>query len=106
MALGARNAFKELTGGEAREKWLSLPFTGCDGLPKSGQAAVRMGTLAATIIVPPNTTLALETVARAIRTGAQPPELGLTVPSAFPRIESLSAPGPAKRPAARSPQTS
>jgi len=38
MALGARKAFQELPDNAARQRWLSLPFIGCDGLPKTGQA--------------------------------------------------------------------
>src|SRR3984885_9153347 len=49
MAMGARDAFKELTNEDERERWLKLPFTGCDGLPKTGQAWVRSGLLAATV---------------------------------------------------------
>lgn len=35
MAAGARKAFAEIAEGE-RERWLQIPFTGCDGLPKTG----------------------------------------------------------------------
>ena len=31
MALGARKAFQEITNEAERSRWLSLPFTGCDG---------------------------------------------------------------------------
>src|SRR6202047_713854 len=55
MAIGARKAFEELPNEVDRERWLRLPFTGCDGLPKTGQAWVRSGLLAATVFVPPNT---------------------------------------------------
>ena len=41
MAIGARKAFEELPNEADRERWLELPFTGCDGLPKTGQAWVR-----------------------------------------------------------------
>jgi len=51
MAIGARKAFEELTNEVDRERWLKLPFTGCDGLPKTGQAWVRSGLLAATVFV-------------------------------------------------------
>jgi|SRR5580704_328005 ribose transport system substrate-binding protein len=91
MALGARNAFQEETDAAVREKWLSLPFTGCDGLPKTGQELVRKGTLAATIYVPPNTTLALEMLVAAIQKKASTAELALTVPSSFPRVDELAA---------------
>jgi ribose transport system substrate-binding protein len=60
MAMGARKAFQELTNVADRDRWLKLPFTGCDGLPNTGQAWVRSGVLAATVFVPPNTGQALE----------------------------------------------
>src|SRR5271154_1594905 len=47
MAIGARKAFEELPS-EA-ERWLRLPYLGCDGLPKTGQAWVQSGLLAATV---------------------------------------------------------
>ena len=50
MAMGARKAFEEQSGPGEREKWLGLPFTGCDGLAGTGQAWVRNGALAATIV--------------------------------------------------------
>ena len=31
MAMGARKAFQEMTNEAERSRWLSLPFTGCDG---------------------------------------------------------------------------
>src|SRR3984957_12958666 len=64
MAAGARKAFSEMAGTE-RERWLKTPFTGCDGLPSTGQAWVRNGTLAATIYVRANTDLALEMLTEA-----------------------------------------
>jgi len=91
MALGARNAFQEETEAVVREKWLNLPFTGCDGLPKTGQEFVRKGLLAATVYVPPNTTLALEMLVAAMQKKSSPAELALTVPSSFPRIDELAA---------------
>ena len=54
MALGARKAFQEELNLQARERWLKLPYIGCDGLPDSGQTWVRRGLLTATIFVPPN----------------------------------------------------
>ena len=69
MALGARKAFEELSDGTEKERWLSLPFLGCDGLPKTGQAWVKDGLLRATIFVPPNTGQAIEMFADAIQRG-------------------------------------
>ena len=37
MAMGARKAFGELAGSQEREYWLKVPFTGCDGVTKTGQ---------------------------------------------------------------------
>src|SRR5437879_12442013 len=54
MALGARNAIDEVANESERERWLKLPFTGCDGFPKSGEAWGRSGLLAATVFVPHN----------------------------------------------------
>jgi ABC-type sugar transport system substrate-binding protein len=90
MAAGARKAFAEIAEGE-RERWLKIPFTGCDGLPKTGQAWVRNGLLAATIFIRPNTDLALEMLTEAIRSGSQPPERKLTVSESVPAFEELAA---------------
>ena len=34
MAIGARKVFQEISNEAERDRWLNLPFTGCDGLPK------------------------------------------------------------------------
>lgn len=91
MAIGTRKAIQELPDPAVRERWLAVPFTGVDGLPKTGQAFVRSGLLAATIINIPNTYLAIELLAEALRKGANPPALSLTVPTSFPKIEDLVA---------------
>jgi ribose transport system substrate-binding protein len=90
MAAGARKAFAEIAEGD-RERWLKIPFIGCDGLPKTGQAWVRSGVLAATIYIRPNADLALEMLTEAIRTGSQPPERKLTVPQSMPSLQELAA---------------
>jgi ribose transport system substrate-binding protein len=90
MALGARKALQEQTDQEVRAKWLRARFTGCDGLPNTGQEYVRSGLLAATVIVPPNTKLAIEMLVAAIQQGKSPAELALTVPVSFPTIEELT----------------
>lgn len=90
MAAGARKAFAEIAESE-RERWLRIPVTGCDGLPRTGQAWVRSGVLAATIFIRPNTDLALEMLTEAIRAGSQPPERKLISPESIPSIEDLEA---------------
>jgi len=82
MAMGARKAFQQLTNMDERDRWMKLPFTGCDGLPKGGQEWVRKGLLAATVIVPANSKPALELLVSALKTGTTPPER--TVISALP----------------------
>jgi ribose transport system substrate-binding protein len=90
MAIGARKALQEQADEAVRAKWLSARFTGCDGLPNTGQEYVRSGLLAATVIVPPNTKLAIEMLVAAIQQGKTPAGLALTVPISFPTIEELA----------------
>jgi ribose transport system substrate-binding protein len=89
MALGARKAFQEIQDESARERWLKLPFTGCDGLPKTGQAWVRSGILAATVFVPPNAGQAMEMLARALRKNEKLPALTRTTPESIPALTDL-----------------
>jgi len=96
MAIGARKAFQELPNGETRDRWLNLPFTGCDGMPKTGQAWVQSGLLAATVIVPANAGQAVEMFAHAVRTGTIPAERTLTKPLSFPTLDALAGSGPGK----------
>ena len=91
MALGARKAFEEQTTGAERERWLSLPFIGCDGLPKTGQVAVSRGLLTATVAIPTNTGLALEMLVNAIRTRIHPAEHTFTVPESHPALAELGS---------------
>jgi len=91
MAMGARKAIQEVADPALREKWLALPFTGVDGLPKTGQAFVRSGLLAATIVVAPNTHLAIELLTEALRKGTNPPALSLTTPASYPKVEELAS---------------
>jgi ribose transport system substrate-binding protein len=90
MAIGARDAFKELTNEDERERWLKLPFTGCDGLPKTGQAWVRSGLLAATVFVPPNAGQAIEMLADALQNKKIPAERVTIAPSSIPSLEELA----------------
>jgi len=89
MAIGARKAFEELPNESDRERWLKLPFTGCDGLPKTGEAWVRSGLLAATVFVPPNAGQAIEMIFDAINRGKKAPERALTVPVSIPPLQDL-----------------
>jgi ribose transport system substrate-binding protein len=89
MAMGARKAFQELPSEVERDRWLGLPFLGCDGLPNTGQAWVRTGTLTATIFIPPNTGQAMEMLVDALQHGKPQPERALTNAISVPALESL-----------------
>jgi ribose transport system substrate-binding protein len=90
MAIGARRAFDDATQGEEREHWLRLPYTGVDGLPKTGQTWVRTGSLKATVIVPANAGQAISMIAEAIKSDSGVPERSYTVPSSFPPLDKLA----------------
>ncbi len=89
MAMGARKAFQELPNEMDRDRWLKLPFIGCDGLPNTGQAWVRTGQLAATVFVPPNTGQAIEMIVDAIQNKKQPPARVLVAPRSIPALTAI-----------------
>jgi len=89
MAIGARRAFEELGDMSERDRWLRLPFIGCDGVPKSGQEWVRQGRLAATVVSPPLVGDALQLLSAAIKAGSQPPGRTLIAPHSFPPLKEL-----------------
>jgi ribose transport system substrate-binding protein len=90
MAMGARKAFNELKESD-RARWMRVPITGCDGMPKTGQAWVKNGTLAATIFIRPNTDLAMEMLVEAFKNGATLPENKITAPESVPPLSELAA---------------
>jgi ABC-type sugar transport system substrate-binding protein len=91
MAIGARKAFQDHTTGAARDRWLSAPFLGCDGVPKTGQTWVKSGLLAATVVIPPVTGKAIEILVNCFRGGLVVPEKTVVAPTPFPAIEQLAA---------------
>lgn len=91
MAIGVRKAFQEILNEIERERWLSVPFLGIDGLPKTGQAWVRSGLLRATIFSPPNTGQAIDLLVDALQNGKTPPDRALTTVVSIPPLESLRA---------------
>jgi ribose transport system substrate-binding protein len=90
MAMGARKAFEGLADPEEKRKWLSLPLLGCDGLAKTGQAWVRQGLLAATVVAPAMAGQAVQVMAQALRSGARVPERTLTQLESYPPLEKLA----------------
>jgi ribose transport system substrate-binding protein len=93
MAMGARKALQELPNDVERERWMKLPFIGCDGLPNTGQAWVRSGQLTATVFVPPNTGQAIEMIIDAIRNRKQPSLRVLVAPRSIPALNALTPRG-------------
>jgi ribose transport system substrate-binding protein len=100
MAMGARKAFNEIAQGE-RARWMKIPITGCDGMPKTGQAWVKNGSLAATIFIRPNTDLAIEMLVNAFQNGASMPDSKVTEPESIPSLKELAAAGQKLAKAAR-----
>jgi len=90
MAMGARKAFQKITREEERLRWLSLPFTGCDGQPAAGQTWLAKGWLAATIYIPPLAGKAIEILAKAIQEQSQPPEHTVTASFSIPPLDVLA----------------
>jgi ribose transport system substrate-binding protein len=90
MAMGARRAFQSISSEEQRRRWLSLPFTGCDGQPTAGEKWIGEGWLAATIYVPPLAGQAIEILAKAIQEKTQPPEHTVTVSFSIPPLAALA----------------
>ena len=90
MAMGARKAMSNLTADD-REKWQKLPFTGCDGVTKTGQEWVRRGLLAATIVTAPAAPTALDLLVKAVNAGVIPAEHTLIPPKSFPEAAELKS---------------
>lgn len=95
MAIGARKAVEALRAEHHREEWLALPFTGVDGVPSTGQVWVQKGQLAATVVTPALTGVALDLLSKAIAAGTQMPERTLLAPTSLPALEELRARVPA-----------
>jgi len=92
MAMGARKAFNEIAESD-RARWMKIPVTGCDGMPTTGQAWVRNGSLAATIYIRPNTDLAIEMLVEAFKSGTMLPDRKVTEPESIPSLAELAAAG-------------
>jgi ribose transport system substrate-binding protein len=89
MAMGARRAVEGLPASKYRDEWMKIPFTGCDGVPTTGQLWVKEKKLAATVVTPALTGMALEMLVKALASGAQLPERTLTKPTSYPALEEL-----------------
>jgi len=91
MAIGARKIFSTLSNLDERDRWMRVPYLGVDGLPKTGQAWVRDGLLAATIVVPPNAGQAIRLLATGLQSGKAVADRTFTTPESMPAVEKLTA---------------
>jgi ABC-type sugar transport system substrate-binding protein len=89
MGMGARKAISDIILDADRDHWLGIPVTGCDGVPRTGQTWVRTGQLAATVIVPPSSGVAVTLMAKAMLSRGSTPEHFVTTPEPFPAIDKL-----------------
>jgi ABC-type sugar transport system substrate-binding protein len=89
MAMGARRAVEALPPGPQRDQWLSIQYTGIDGVPATGQAWVQQQLLAATVVTPTLAGLAIELLAKATRSGQPMPEHTMVQPTSYPPIDQL-----------------
>ena len=92
MAIGARKAFEEILSGEERERWSTLPYTGCDASPRAGQEWLRTGLLTASVFLPPTAGVAVETLVQAIQTKKQAPLRKQLAPESYPPMANLLKP--------------
>jgi ribose transport system substrate-binding protein len=90
MAIGARKAFQQLNDETERERWLAIPYLGCDGVPKTGQSWVRSGLLTATIFTPPTAGQALEMLVDVLENKRNYPDRVFTVASSIPDLDRLA----------------
>ena len=89
MAAGARAALAAHAAASGRPALASTPIVGCDGTDEEGKAMVARAELAATVVMPPTTPAALETLARRFASGAAATRVELE-PESFPAIEALA----------------
>jgi ABC-type sugar transport system substrate-binding protein len=84
IASGATAALSAAAAETGQRHLVSLPVVGCDGTPRFGQRLVREGKLAATVVLPRWSGLAVETIARTLASGTLPPPMVLVAATAFP----------------------
>ena len=87
MALGVRRIAIE-----HHPDWARLPYLGCDGLPSGGQKYVEEGLLAATVVKPITTGVAVEAALGMLR-GKRPRDIALA-PESLPKLDAI---GPGQR---------
>jgi ABC-type sugar transport system substrate-binding protein len=93
MALGARQALRDVASRRDLPLLAGLPITGCDGSPAVGQKMVKGKRLWATVVVPSAAGPAIEWLGKWRESGLAPPA-HLTLPvSSFPDLPKIRAVG-------------
>jgi ABC-type sugar transport system substrate-binding protein len=93
MALGARQALRDVASRRGLSDLAALPLTGCDGSPALGQRMVKQQRLWATVTVPSAAGPAVEWLAR-WRDDGQYPAVHVTLPVAsFPELPRIKPRG-------------
>jgi len=91
LARGAHHALADVAREFDKPRIESIPIVGCDGTPSVGQAMVRDGRLAATVVLPRSTGTAVEVVARALSGRGLPPAVVTLHAEPFPDLAELRA---------------
>ncbi len=92
LAIGARKAIEQPTNGSTGNNKSHIPFLGVDGLARTGQAWVRQGILAATVVVPPTASYALNSLVAALQGREKHKESTLIAPESFPAADAIGSP--------------
>jgi ABC-type sugar transport system substrate-binding protein len=88
MAGGARSALLREAASSGRRDLERVPIVGCDGLEEEGRAMVARGELAATVVMPPTTPVAVEVLARFWDAGERSGTVALEA-SPHPMLDTL-----------------
>ncbi len=90
MAAGVHRALTKHAKSLGRPELANIPLLGCDGLEEEGQAMVRDGTLAATVVLPATTPIALDILQQYWSSGARADTTQLDIES-FPPLQNIRA---------------
>ena len=90
LAQGARRALADVAADLGKPALTEVPIVGCDGTPSVGQAMVKRGEMAATVVLPRSSGPAVEIVARAL-SGEGLPDTSVTLRATpFPEPADLT----------------
>jgi ribose transport system substrate-binding protein len=89
MAMAARRVLEGVSDVTERERWMSSPFTGSDGLERTGQTWVRDGLLTATVVMPLSAPHALKLMLDFLGKPDQVQERNWLTPESFPPLNHL-----------------